>query len=692
MYFWQSLTLDSKSCDIAFRPCLASFPLRPSYQHRINLKLSSFFFPSLFLTNMRRSSRISQQSSQNTSQNPALTRLQGNSPTEKDSRVQPSHKKPTRKRPKSILPSDASDEDDADEYIEAEAPAPAPSFKKRKTTRPSKNGSSNPQVHTRLFGERACGQTVPDSCRLPARVHGMTYHRPLLLDSRQDRAALLSWFDGVSTARAMPWRKPWFDPADAYTVDASTACHRLERRAYEVWISEIMLQQTRVAVVIEYWNRWMKKWPTIQDLAAAEPEEVLAAWRGLGYYSRATRIHEAAKLLTSDAEMKGRMPASAAELQAKVPGVGRYTAGAISSIVFGQASPMVDGNVLRVLSRQLGLLGDVKTDKAVIDLLWAAADALVKAVARDLPEGEELDAHREPPASDRPGRWGQALMELGSTVCTPKPNCVTCPISSTCRAYTEGLQFSVRRGLAPDDRAPATIAPESIDIEDYCELCKPFEDGMGEEGPDVTSTVKRASKKQKSLQSFAFARKTQLQKPSRLGSNALEGIANYAKRFPVKTIKKAVREEETLVCAVRRSDGCYLIRKRPQKGLLAGLWEFPSHILPSTNDSTPKTRKRDASQHVAVQVGISTAKTKTSLASRMKHVGELGSVPWLFSHIKLMMHVHLFELDITQETPGLGTFESGSQCRWSDAIDDESMGTGMRKCWALVKQAAETDG
>ena len=639
---------------------------------------------------MRRSSRISQQSGQNVGRSLEYASLRSVVETAQDDKAQPRQKKSSRKRPKPAITSDASDVDSS-AYSEADTPAPA--SKRIKTARASKNGNSNAQLYARIFGETACDEATSGSCRLPARIHRMTYHRPLLLDSRNGRAALLSWFDSVSTARAMPWRKPWFDPAGACTGDASTARQQLERRAYEVWISEIMLQQTRVAVVIEYWNRWMEKWPSIQDLAAAEPEEVLAAWRGLGYYSRATRIHEAAKLVTGDAEMKGRLPANAVELQAKVPGVGRYTAGAISAIVFGLAAPMVDGNVLRVLSRQLGLLGDVKTDKTVIDLLWAAADALVKAVSRDFPDGEKFDACREAPASDRPGRWGQALMELGSTVCTPKPNCETCPISSTCRAYTEGLQLSVQKGLAPRDLAPAIIATGSFDIEDYCELCKPLEvDGVDEEEPGAKPTGKKApTKKQKSLQSFAFAKTTRGQKPSRLGSNALEEIANHAKRFPVKTIKKAVREEETLVCAVRRSDGRYLIRKRPEKGLLAGLWEFPSHILPSTNDSTPKSRKRDASKYVAEQLDISALKIRTPLASRIKHVGELGSVPWLFSHIKLTMHVHLFELDDSQETLGVDDFDFGGQYRWSDTVDDESMGTGMRKCWALVKQTAGTD-
>lgn len=137
----------------------------------------------------------------------------------------------------------------------------------------------------------------------------------------------------------MPWRKDWVDPEDY--DDAVELRRALSVRAYEVWISEIMLQQTRVSVVIGYWTRWMAKWPTIELLAAAEEDEVTSAWRGLGYYSRAKRIHGAAKMVVHDPSWRGLLPQNAGELQSKIPGVGRYTAGAISSIVFGKATSMV---------------------------------------------------------------------------------------------------------------------------------------------------------------------------------------------------------------------------------------------------------------------------------------------------------------------------------------------------------------
>ncbi|KAK0609905.1 DNA glycosylase [Bombardia bombarda] len=539
--------------------------------------------------------------------------------------------------------------------------------------------------------------------------HSITYHRPPLLSNsppgRSARNALLTWFDSVSTTRSMPWRKPWINPT-SHSHSPSELRSILERRAYEVWISEIMLQQTRVAVVIGYWNSWMAKWPTIHELAAAAaPDDVLSAWRGLGYYSRATRIHEGAKLVCRDPAMKGLLPSGVAELEAKVPGVGRYTAGAISAIVFGHAAPMVDGNVLRVLSRQLGILGDVKADKRVVDVLWAAADELVKKVARDGAEDDNEVGAEPPPVSDRPGRWGQALMELGSTVCTPKPNCSPCPISSTCRAYAEG--YALALGTSPVVNNPKP--PKLQDIEDICTLCEPFEEAPEEEEDDVPSTKRQPKPKQKpdnkqqTLSSFFFFTPTttttttttttptrssstkstnnQPPLPSTLTPQQLETISNHAKRFPLKKPKKKVREEESLVCAIRRSsDGHYLIHRRPDKGLLAGMWEFPSLTLPNTNDSIAKARKTSAVAFVSGSV------EGGGKMSRLRHVGEIGSVPWLFSHLRLTMHVHLFELDDDGDDGDDGG--DGVRERWAgeEDVERESMGTGMRRCWGLVRE------
>ncbi|KAK8094747.1 DNA glycosylase [Apiospora hydei] len=530
----------------------------------------------------------------------------------------------------------------SDEFVEDEEPEkPAP--KKRKAAGAgNRSRDKNPQLAQQLFGRDAAAPPDAFTITFPGRQH------PL-----------------VSASRAMPWRKPWIDPSSV--PDAAVLREQLERRAYEVWISEIMLQQTRVATVIDYWNKWMAKWPTIHDLAAADADEVLAAWRGLGYYSRATRIHEASKIVCESDEMQGLLPAEVEKLQAHIPGVGRYTAGAISAICFGRPAPMVDGNVLRVLSRQLGLLGDVKTDKAVIDLLWGAATALVEAVAQDdEAPSTENDGHA---LSDRPGRWGQGLMELGATICTPNPNCSDCPISSSCHKPTT-------RAIIPD-------------IEDACTLCQSYEefallDEAGQK-PKPTETAKAPSQKQTSLQSFFFtsakAKKSASSPPD--DAACMPIITNHAKKFPLKVAKKAIREEQTLVCAIRRDDGHYLIHKRPEKGLLAGLWEFPSSILSDPSEAQPKSRKQIASRYVHDVLGLPAGD------KRLKHVGELGSVPWLFSHLKLTMHVHLFSVKgiDCESAPSVTGTNSGS--RWSNDIEEESMGTGMRKCWSLVNEAMD---
>lgn len=588
-----------------------------------------------------------------------------------DEKPDGTNRRATKRRPSPRDEDHDASEGDATPEIEPQDPTPAPKRRKTQSSRSLK--ANNNKFHEQIFGIN--GRISHTPCAPPARRHNLTYHRPLMLDDYSSRKALLNWFDGISTKRSMPWRKAWIDPKDHQPDDLR---HLLERRAYEVWISEIMLQQTRVAVVIDYWNRWMAKWPSIHDLAAASADDVLSAWRGLGYYSRATRIHEAAKLVVKDPAMKGLLPTCTQDLEAKVPGVGRYTAGAISAIVFGQAAPMVDGNVLRVLSRQLGLLGNVKTTKAVIDTLWAAADALVKAVARDetnTPDGEEVET------SDRPGRWGQALMELGSTICVPKPNCSECPITSTCRAYAEG------RTLISQDKRDTKIH----DIEDACHLCEPFEVVEEEATQDVKSAKKAkangSQSKQLTLASFAFKgpaieKSSSSKTKSALSVRDMETIVDHARKFPLKVIKKAVREEETLVCVIRRGDGQYLIQKRPEKGLLAGLWEFPSYILQDVDEAgSSAKRKSKALAHVSEIGGEHGHKT-----SKTKQVGELGSVPWLFSHLRLTMHVHLFSL---QDDDWLSDADSlkGSRLRWasSDEVDDESMGTGMRKCWSLVK-------
>ncbi|MEO7731044.1 MAG: A/G-specific adenine glycosylase [Kofleriaceae bacterium] len=196
---------------------------------------------------------------------------------------------------------------------------------------------------------------------------------------------------------------------------------RRTRDPYAIWVSEIMLQQTRVATVIPYWERWMARFPTVSALADAPLDDVLAAWAGLGYYSRARNLHAGAQAV--DARFGGALPSCAAELR-DVPGIGPYTAGAIASIAFGERAPLVDGNVARVLARVFGIEHDIKST-AGGKALWSAAGELMRAL----------------PADAKPGDLNQGLMELGATICAPtQPRCLVCPLHTICTAAKTGRQ------------------------------------------------------------------------------------------------------------------------------------------------------------------------------------------------------------------------------------------------------------
>lgn len=240
--------------------------------------------------------------------------------------------------------------------------------------------------------------------------------RPRPLDLARLRAALLEWFDRHQ--RDLPWRRT--------------------RDPYAIWISEVMLQQTQVQTVIPYWHRFLERFPTVSALAAAPLPDVFALWRGLGYYSRARNLHRAAQAIV--AEHGGALP-STAEALLKLPGFGRYTAGAVASIAFGERAPLVDGNVARVFARLFeidGAPGDRAREKA----LWAMAEELVK-------------------DCDQPGALNQALMELGATVCrTDNPSCLLCPVRAHCGALASGRvdQLPPPRVRAPKQALRLAVA------------------------------------------------------------------------------------------------------------------------------------------------------------------------------------------------------------------------------------------
>ncbi len=193
---------------------------------------------------------------------------------------------------------------------------------------------------------------------------------------------------------------------------------------YRRWLSEVMLQQTQVSVVKDYFERFLSVFPTLPDLACASQDEVMRLWAGLGYYSRARNLHACARQIVS--EFGGEFPKSVEDL-ARLPGIGRSTAGAIASFAFGVQAPILDGNVKRVFSRVLCLSEPAETS-AALKRLWAFAEEQVP--------------------RDSPGVYNQALMDLGAMVCTKSaPQCVRCPISRHCRAFRTDtvLQYPVRR-------------------------------------------------------------------------------------------------------------------------------------------------------------------------------------------------------------------------------------------------------
>lgn len=212
------------------------------------------------------------------------------------------------------------------------------------------------------------------------------------------RRKLTDWYD--RHRRELPWRD--------------------ETDPYRVWISEVMLQQTQVTTVVPYYERFLRRFPTLAYLAAASLDDVLKAWEGLGYYARARNLHAAARQVMVDCG--GRLPESYDGLR-YLPGFGDYTAGAVASIAFGERVPAVDGNVKRVLTRLFAIADDVAQSGTARRLRAIAADLV---------------------PVDRPGDFNQALMELGATLCTPtSPRCLLCPVDAECEGLARGINESL---------------------------------------------------------------------------------------------------------------------------------------------------------------------------------------------------------------------------------------------------------
>lgn len=355
-----------------------------------------------------------------------------------------------------------------------------------------------------------------------------------LLTPEQFRKRLAGWFAEV--ARDLPWRR--------------------SRDPYQIWVSEIMLQQTRVDQAMPYFERFVHAFPTVEALAEADLDEVLLNWEGLGYYSRARNLHRAARTVVRD--HGGALPPTYHGLSS-LPGIGDYTASAVGSLAFGLPQAALDGNVIRVLCRYDGFSGDVTR---------APSRRLLRERAQQL-----LD-------TSHPGRHNEAMMELGATVCTPaSPDCAACPVRVGCVAFAEKRQEA----------------------------------------------------------------------------------------YPLKSPRKAVPEYRIAVGVVTDVSGRILIQRRPEDGMLGGLWEFPGGKCRAGEEP------RDACQReVREELGLEVAVNQ-----------ELALIRHAYSHFRIRMHA--FACDWVSGSP---VSESGEPFLWiePDSLDQFAFPRANRRLIETVRR------
>ena len=345
----------------------------------------------------------------------------------------------------------------------------------------------------------------------------------LRIESFQDN--LLSWYS--EQRRDLPWRQ--------------------SRDPYKVWVSEVMLQQTRVDTVIPYFQRFIEKFPTLEALADADEESVLKAWEGLGYYSRARNLQSAVREVKE--KYGGKVPDSEKEMRS-LKGVGSYTAGAVLSIAYNKPVPAVDGNVMRVLSRVL-LIEEEITKATTRKMMEQAARALI-------PDDAAAD-------------FNQALMELGAIVCTPKdPGCLICPVQNECRALKEGMQ------------------------------------------------------------------------------NLL----------PKKTKKRPPKLVHIAVAVMRDQNGKFLIQKRPNRGLLANLWEFPNCESEKDNDEQAQLQQFLRKHY----------KSEAVIDEHVMHFEHI------FSHVKWKLNVYRGRFqEIVHEKENIRLVEAGQLARFPFSVSHQKI-------------------
>ncbi len=329
---------------------------------------------------------------------------------------------------------------------------------------------------------------------------------------------------------------------------------------YAVWVSEIMLQQTRVETVIPYFQRWMERFPGVQELAAASEQDVLSQWEGLGYYSRARNLHKAARMVMQD--YGGKLPQDPASLRS-LPGIGRYTAGAIASMAFGLDEATLDGNLRRIFARVFDV-AEPADAPAGEKILWGLAE-------RTLPKG-------------RAGDYNQALMDLGASLCLPRnPACLLCPVCDLCKARLLGIQEQ-RPVLKPKPVVPHYI----------------------------------------------------------------------------------------VTAALLTRDGKVLLAKRPSKGLLGGMWEFPGGKI-EPDESLDACLVREIREELGVGI----------------HVGEaFGIYRHAYTHFRITLHAFMCELAGGEPSP-----LEAAELAWVTPaeLDNYPMGKVDRQIAERLQQAYKED-
>ncbi|EGG19036.1 mutY like protein [Cavenderia fasciculata] len=493
--------------------------------------------------------------------------------------------------------------------------------------------------------------------------HSIKYHQFKADDIKLIRTNLLQWYQ--KNKRDLPWRLkslPIKDKDGSVTVKQLTQ----QEHAYRVWVSEIMCQQTRISVVVDYFNRWMTEWPSVGDLARATLEDVNKVWAGLGYYRRAKHLHLGAQYVVSN--LKSIIPGTPDGL-VKIPGIGPYSAGAISSIAFNNSVPLVDGNVIRVLSR-LRAIGSDPKKKDSIKLHWKLA-------------GDIVDP-------SHPGDFNQSLMELGATVCTiTSPLCNQCPINTICNAKKE-----MEKDSKTSKTTTTTTTTTKNSISNY----------FIKQTNNNNNTIKKVEEKEEEKEESEpkIMDIEDLCKVCDSWSDTDSPTTTVCK-YPKKVKKTKAREENVQVFIIQDVDtDLFWVVQRPDPGLLANLWESPCHITTLTTATKKKAKtKKDqdsdsdsdsdsslSDEKEQVQVGKRKMKEKKNSSSikvkveenqikdtikkisaamsnaiSIQSIKSLGSTKHIFSHIIQQLDVHLVQVKFNQ-TKNKSTVKDKQNHKW----------------------------